>query len=80
MRQPNLYYFEAIKTTPQAARIPHTKFDQACDVTFMASNWNRSGRVMEQALLKTNYWPDTFQPSISENILNRKHSVNEPFM
>ena len=47
MKQPDLYYFEAIKVTSQAfikvhreyspaARILHTKFDQACDVIFMA--------------------------------------------
>ena len=36
MKQPDLCYFQAIKMTSQAARILYTKFDQACDVIFMA--------------------------------------------
>ena len=48
MKQPDLYYFGTIKNDvtslvnahreySPATRILHTKFDQACDVIFMAS-------------------------------------------
>ena len=55
MKQPDLYYFEAIKIEVRnlvkihkdVARNLHTKFNQACNVIFMDSKLYRSGCFIE---------------------------------